>query len=145
MARKRSRPFFQKCRWQVTPKHAHTFDPTKSEWADYAAVQAQCGNLERNEFTRNSSENTRSQSSQLAEPLWTDPGLKSGISVRKLISTLKKSAGRERIVEHSPKILAGEEKATTIMKYLCVHISPAVRASFTERCINTGSLTCATI
>ena len=39
--------------------------------------------------------NTRSHSSQLAEPLWTDPGLKSGISVRQLISTLKKkkSAG----------------------------------------------------
>ena len=31
--------------------------------------------------------NTRSQSSQLAEPLWTDPGLKSGISMRELIST----------------------------------------------------------
>ena len=27
------------------------------------------------------------QSSQLAEPLWTDPGLKSGISVRKLVSS----------------------------------------------------------
>ena len=24
----------------VTPKHAYTFDPMKSEWADYAAVQA---------------------------------------------------------------------------------------------------------
>ena len=32
--------FCQKCRWQVTPKHAHNLDPTKSEWADYAAVQA---------------------------------------------------------------------------------------------------------
>ena len=32
-----------------------------------------------NELTRNSSGNTRSQSSQLAEPLWTDPGVKSGI------------------------------------------------------------------
>ena len=30
----------QKCRWQVTPKHAYTFDPTKSAWADYAPVQA---------------------------------------------------------------------------------------------------------
>ena len=40
---------------------------------------------------------TRSQSSQLAEPLKTDAGLKSGISVRELISTLKKkkSAGRK--------------------------------------------------
>ena len=34
--------------------------------------------------------NTRSQSSQLAETLWTDPGLKSEISVRELISTLNK-------------------------------------------------------
>ena len=39
VARKRPRSFCQKCRWQVTPKHAYTFDPTKSEWADYA-VQA---------------------------------------------------------------------------------------------------------
>ena len=40
--------------------------------------------------------NTRAQSSQLAEPLWTDPGLKGGIAVRELISTLKKkSAGEE--------------------------------------------------
>ena len=62
-------------------------DPTKSEWADYAAVQAWCGNLSGNELTRNSSGNARLQSSQLAEPLWTDPGLKSGISVRELIST----------------------------------------------------------
>ena len=46
-------------------------------------------------------------------PLWTDPGLQSGISLRQLISTLKKSAGGERIVGHTPKILAREEKATT--------------------------------
>ena len=61
--------------------------PTKSEWADYAAVQAWCGNLSGNELACNSSANKRSQSSQLAEPLWTDPGLKSGISVRYLIYT----------------------------------------------------------
>ena len=101
VARKRPRSFCQKCRWQVTLKHAYTHDPTKSEWDDYAAVQAECGNLSGNEFTRNSSGYTRSQSSQLAEPLWTDPGLKSGISVRELISTLKKkSTGGERIVEY---------------------------------------------
>ena len=87
VARKRLRSFCQKCRWQVTPKHAHTLVPTKSEWADYAAVQASCGNLSGNELTRNSSGNTRPQSTHLAEPLWTDPGLKSGISVRDLIST----------------------------------------------------------
>ena len=39
-----------------------------------------------NKLTRNSSGNWP-QSSQLAEPLWTDPGLNSGISVRELIST----------------------------------------------------------
>ena len=38
---------------------------------------------------------TLGQSSQLAEPLWTDPGVKSGISVRKLISTLKKKKHRQ--------------------------------------------------
>ena len=36
VARKRPRSLCQKCRWPVTPKHAHTLDPTKSEWADYA-------------------------------------------------------------------------------------------------------------
>ena len=51
-----------------------------------------------------SHQGTLSQSSQLAEPLWTDPGQKSGISVCELISTLKKkSAGGEQIVKHSPK------------------------------------------
>ena len=46
------------------------------------------GNLSGNELARNPSGNTQLQSSQLAEPLWTDPGLESGISVGKLISTL---------------------------------------------------------
>ena len=40
VARKRPRSFCQKCRWQVTPKHACTLLPTTLEWADYAAVQA---------------------------------------------------------------------------------------------------------
>ena len=61
----------------------------KSDWADYAAVQAKCGKLSGNELTSNSSGNTRPQSSQFTEPLWTDSGLKSGRSVRELISTLK--------------------------------------------------------
>ena len=81
---------------QVTPKHAYTLDPTKSEWADYAAVQAQCGNLSVNELARNLSGNVRPQSSQLDGPLWTDPGIKSGISVRELISTSKKKKKRRR-------------------------------------------------
>ena len=68
------------------------FVRTKSEWADYAAVQAYCGNLPGKELTFHSSGNTRSQSFQLAEPLWTDPSLKSGINLRELISTLQKKA-----------------------------------------------------
>ena len=42
----------------------------------------------------NSPGNTQPQTSQLAEPLWTDPGLNSGISVRELISTTKKKMRR---------------------------------------------------
>ena len=114
MARKRPRSFCQKYWWQVTPKHAYTLDPSKSEWADYAAVQAECGNLSGNELTRNSSGNARSQSSQLAKPLWTDPGLKSGISLPELISTLKKMRRRGMNCRtFSQKILAREEKAST--------------------------------
>ena len=60
-------------------------------------MQAQCENLSGNELTRKSSGNTLSQSSQLAEPLWTDPGLKTGISVRELspTTTTKPQAGNE--------------------------------------------------
>ena len=54
------------------------------------------GTYHENELTRNSSGNTRSQSSQLSEPPWTDPGLKSEISVRELISTLKKKKERKK-------------------------------------------------
>ena len=40
-------------------------------------------------LTCTSSGNTQSQLSQLAEPLWIDCGLKSGISLRELISNYK--------------------------------------------------------
>ena len=76
VACKRPQSFCQKCRWQVTPECAYTLNPMKLEWADYAAGD--------------SSGNTRSQLSQLAEPLWTDPAVKSGIHVRQLTSTKKK-------------------------------------------------------
>ena len=59
----------------------------------------------------------RPHSSQLAEPLWTDPGLNSGISMRKLISTLKKKAqaGNElsnflKISSHARKVKDEERK-----------------------------------
>ena len=96
-----SRSFCQKCRWQATPKHAHTLDPTKLdlEWADYVAVQAECGNQYGNKLTCNLSENIWLQSFQLAGLLWTDRCMKSGIRNRmhELISTSrkKKSASGE--------------------------------------------------
>ena len=99
VARKRPQSLCPKCRWKVTPKQAYTHDPTKSEWADYATVQAQSRSLSGNELTRNLSENIRSQSSQLAELVWTDPGIKSGISVHELISispTNKQKRRREK-------------------------------------------------
>ena len=59
------------------------------------------GTLSGNELTRNSSGNTRSLSSQLAEPLWTDPGIKNAISVPELFSTSRK--------EEKKKAQAGTE------------------------------------
>ena len=55
------------------------------------------GNYQGNELTRNSSSNTHPQSFHLCEPLWTDSGVKSGISGRELISTFffKTWAGNE--------------------------------------------------
>ena len=50
--------------------------------------------------------NTRSQSSQLAEPLWTDPDQKSEINVRELISTLKKKKKKERRQEINGRTLS---------------------------------------
>ena len=45
------------------------------------------GNLSGNKLKLILSRNSRPQSSQSAEPLWTDPGIKSEISIRELIST----------------------------------------------------------
>ena len=72
----------------------YSFDPTKLEWADYATVQALCENLPGNEFSRNLLGSTQPQLSQLTELLWTEPGLKSGISVHELISIQKKKKCR---------------------------------------------------
>ena len=99
---------------QVTLTHACTLHPTKSEWAGYTTVQAYCGKLSGKELTRNSSANTRPESSQLAESLWTDPGLIDLIcTLKKKEEEEEKSAGKELIVEHSPNNLTCEGKATT--------------------------------
>ena len=67
--------------------HAWIFVWLVQDCTDNAAIQALCGNLSRNEFTCNLSGNILPQSSQLARPLQTDPGIRSGINARELIST----------------------------------------------------------
>ena len=108
VAHKRPRSFCQKCRCQVTPKHIHP-------WPNNVGVGWLP--LSRNELTHNLSGNIQPQSSQLAEPLWTDSCQKSGINAHELISTSKKKkggdAGREWVVKLYPQILASEWKATT--------------------------------
>ena len=70
------------------------------------------------EFPCNSSGNTQSQSSQLAEPLWTDPGLKSGISVRELIK--KKKEKKAQVGNEKPR---KQEKATMYAwTCACAHV-----------------------
>ena len=69
------------------------FTTTMSEWSYHAIPTYSVRNCLENELTRNSSGNARPQSSHFAEPLWTNHGLKSvksGISARDLVSTLKK-------------------------------------------------------
>ena len=103
VAHKRPRSFSQKCRWLVIPKYAYTLDPTKSEWTAYAAVQAGVWELMRKQahtWKRARTQLVREYSAtivsaSITELLWTDSGLKSGISVRDIISTLKKRKKKE--------------------------------------------------
>ena len=69
--------------------HLNTHTPlTQRSWSGLtmSLPRHSVGTLSGNEYTRNLSGNTRSQLSQLTEPLWTNPDEKSGIHVRKLIS-----------------------------------------------------------
>ena len=79
---------------RLEPKHSYTLDPRKSEWADYATV----GTYPETS-SRATCQGTLGHSRFSSQPLWTDSGLKNGISVRELISTSKKekekSAGRK--------------------------------------------------
>ena len=64
-----------------------------------------------NELTHKSSGNARSQSAQLAEPLWTDPGRrKGGNGACELISTLKEKPRQGIIRKIFPLILSCEGK-----------------------------------
>ena len=86
--KKKAWPFCQKCRWQVTPKDTYTFDLTQSGMTMPLSRHSVRTYWETSSHTIN--QGTLSQSCKLAKPPWTDPGLKSGISVHELISTVKK-------------------------------------------------------
>ena len=79
-ARTRPGSFCQKCRRQATRKHAYTSTNGSRSGLTMPLPSG-------NKFTCSLSGNIRAQSSQLALPLWTHSSLKSGISVRELIST----------------------------------------------------------
>ena len=83
--------------WQVTPEHAYTHDPMKSELTMSLSKHGVGTYPETSSHA--TCQGTSGQSSPLTEPLWTDPGLKRGISASELISTsknkTKNSVGRE--------------------------------------------------
>ena len=85
---KRPQSFCKKCRWQVKPNHAYTPDPMKSKCAMSLSRHSTGTHPEMSSHT--TCQGTFSQPSQLTEPMQADPGIESGISVYKLISTKKK-------------------------------------------------------
>ena len=68
-------------RWTTDTMEHRTLLPVVAH--RHGGVKTRCGNPSGNELTRNLLENIPPQSSQLAEPLCTDPDVKSGISVRR--------------------------------------------------------------
>ena len=94
-ASRSTRSFSRKCRLQVTAKHAHALDPTKSKRAD-SAIQIQCATHQGNELTGTSSGNACPQSSQPAEPLWTGPWPKRVKLVLGSLSPLKKKKKKRK-------------------------------------------------
>ena len=66
----------------------------KSKWADHA-VRAMCGNLSGKCALLNWSGTSWPQLSLSAQPLWTNPGLKSGTGMPELISTSKNKTNKK--------------------------------------------------
>ena len=102
VARKIPRSFCQKCRWQVRPK------PLTQRSRRGLTMPLSWHSVRTYQET-SSSGNTRSQSSQLTKPLWTDPCLNSGISVRELISTEKK--------QQQKKLQVGKKLSNILPKF----------------------------
>ena len=79
----------QKCRWQVTPKHAYTLDQTKSNCGLTIPLCRHSVGTKLETSSHTTHQGTLARLFQFAEPLWTDPGLRSGISVHNFISSKK--------------------------------------------------------
>ena len=92
----------------------------------------------RNELTHHTSGNTLPQSAQLAGPLWTDPGLKSGIVVHnscKLFALKKKKMQVGIAIENlPPKLLYVREKTPPLDLDECVCV-PYVFVLFVCMCV----------
>ena len=93
--------YIPKCGRQVTDKHAHTTRQSRIElsmlsWHDV-------GTRQENQLTRNPLRNARLQSSQLAEPLRADPGVKKKTGASELVSIKKQNKQQKK---PSSKILA---------------------------------------
>ena len=111
VARKRPWPFCQKCRQQVTAKHAHTLNPMKYRMGWQMLCRHTVGTHLGNELIRNSSGNAYVQSFRLTEPLWPALGLKErNWCVWNDLCFEKKSAGGKWFVKPFPVIIACEEK-----------------------------------
>ena len=71
--------------------------------------------------------NSRPQSPQLAEPLWTDPGIKSGIGACELIKTSKqKTKKKKKKKERKKKRSSRRMNGRTFSKYPCMREKAAI-------------------
>ena len=125
VALKRLQSFCQK----FTPEYAYTLDPGPNEvGVGWLCCLGLVWDLIRKTSSHATRHGPRLQSSQLAEPLWTDPSLKSGIGIRELLSTLprkqnQKSAGGEWIDKTFPESSRKRRKSTIIILIKMAHIA----------------------
>ena len=110
VARKRFRSFWQKRWWQL---HLNTHTPlTLRGWSGLTTplcMHSTRSHPKTSSHAHRQGTYGHSRLSSLSH--WTDSGIKSGISVRELISIKKKKIEHSNILK---KILAGEEKATRV-------------------------------
>ena len=128
VAHKRPWSYCNKCRWRV---NLNT-DPRKQEWAD--CCPGRVWEPIRKTSSHANHKGLLGQWSQIAEPLWTDPGLNSGIGVQNHIhlkkkKKLKAQAGNDSLNLNKNKSSYIRNKPTT-KTYFCTE------ANLTDKCIS---------